>query len=364
MKTSFLISQKVDENTHFVFLKRPKKFLIVENFYLDLFAKYDILSKSEFVDYLSEKHVHAKPDVIYSDLNELFKEPSHLQKETQNNYVIPKKLYKFKFKLGDNCYTINYEDQRIIKDVIGQLKHLEDNSINESKNYYVFKNDDNFILKDDYNYHGVWKKDDLHYLTGKILSFFICDFHKILEKKWSGFLHATTVSKNNKAFLIIGESGDGKSTSSAILCKNGYSLMVDDISPINRKGEVASFPNAISVKNSSFEKLKNLYDSNKFSSTIQSNKGEIKYLNPSGLKKFDPNSKSCYDIIKLKYDVNNQNSLKRVKLKELLPLIVNESYFPTSVKSVRSFMNWLLSCNYYSLNYCDDKMLIKFFEKI
>ena len=56
----------------------------------------------------------------------------------------------------------------------------------------------------------------------------MCDFHDVKEDKWSGFLHASTVSKTNNGFVIIGESGSGKSTSCAILSKNGYDLIADD----------------------------------------------------------------------------------------------------------------------------------------
>ena len=364
MNTSFLISQKIDENTNFVFLKKSKRFLIVENFYLDLFSHYNKLTKSKFKNYLSEKFLDLNSDSIYNELYELFQYSDSLSDLAQNNYVIPNKLKKFKFKMANDYFTINYDDSQIVKSVIGQLFHLKNNSSKESKNYYVFKNNDNFFLNDDYQNLGSWKKDDLHYLTGKLLSFFICEFHKLPEKKWSGFLHASAISKDNRAFLVIGESGDGKSTCSAILCKHGYNLMVDDISPINREGKVGNFPNSISIKNPSMEKINDLYSHKKINFAINTKKGKVRYLNPAGLGKFTPNTLSCFDIIKIKYDEKKENSIKQVKLKDILPIIINESYFPSSVKSVKSLMNWFINCKYYNINYNNDRMLVNFFEKI
>lgn len=364
MNTSFLISKKIDKNTNFVFLKESKKFLIVENFYLDLFSHYNTLTKNKFKNYLSKKYSDVNSDTIYIELYELFKHSDSLSALVQNNFVIPKKCKKFKFKIANDYFTINYDDFQIVKSVIGQLFYLKDNSSKESKNYYVFQNNDKFFLNDDYHNLGCWIKDDLHYLTGKLLSLIMCDFHKVEEKKWAGFLHASTISRDNKAFLVIGDSGDGKSTCSAVLCKHGYNLVADDITPINRDGKVGNFPNSISIKAPSLEKIKDLYTDKKINYAINTKKGKIRYLNPSGLINFTPNTTSCFDIIKIKYDENQKNSIRQVKLKEVLPIIINDSYFPSSVKSVKSLMNWLINCNYYNINYNNDSMLVNFFEKI
>ena len=100
----------------------------------------------------------------------------------------------------------------------------------------------------------------------------MCDFHEIKEDKWSGFLHASTVSKANNAFVIIGESGSGKSTSCAILSKNGYDLIADDITPLSRDGKIGNFPNAISIKEPSFNKIDNLFRKEKLSNVFDLDK--------------------------------------------------------------------------------------------
>ena len=51
---------------------------------------------------------------------------------------------------------------------------------------------------------GTWNDMEIHYLTGKLLSLIMCDFHEIHEEKWSGFLHASAVSKSSNAFVIVG----------------------------------------------------------------------------------------------------------------------------------------------------------------
>ena len=364
MKNTFLISKKIDKNNHFVFLKKTKKFLIVDNLYLDLFNNFYYQSRKNIKKTISKISTNLNTNEIYSELKELLNTPSIKPAKPEYNGLIPKNLKKFKLKLGESCFTINYDDYQIIKTVIGQLFHLEDYSKSKSKNYYVFKSNNRFFLNNDYENLGSWDQKEIHYLTGKILSLIMCDFHKVEEKKWSAFLHASTVSKNKNAVVIVGESGSGKSTCCAILSKNGFKLISDDTTPISREGKVGNFPNSISIKEPSFKKINDLFPRENLSDTIYVSKGKIKYLNPHGLNRFNPETINCSTIVRIKYNTDKQNSLKKVKFKDLLPLIVNESFFPTNEKSVNGFMNWFISCQCYTLNYNNDKSLINFFKKL
>ena len=358
------ISKKIDNKNQFVFIKSSNKFLIFENLYIDLLNQFFSLSKNGFENYVLKNFPNSNPNNIYLELKELLLKSYLIPPKTEYCSEIPKNLQTFKFKLGEISFTINYDDIEVVNTVIGQLFHLHDNNIINPKNYYVFKTNDRYFLKNSNENLGSWKNDEIHFLTGKLLSLIMCDFHKVEEKKWAGFLHASTICKDNKAFIVIGESGDGKSTCSAVLCKHGYNLVADDITPINREGKVGNFPNSISIKTSSFNKIKDLYSHKKINYVTNTKKGKIRYLNPSGLINFTPNTLSCFDIVKIKYDEKKKNSIRQVKLKDILPIIINDSYFPSSVKSVKSLMNWLINCNYYNINYNNDSILVNFFEKI
>ena len=365
METPHLISKKIHSNTNFVFLKKSKKFLIFDDLYIDLFNHFYSLSKKNFIDYVLKNFPKSNPKKIYSDLKELLRIEEIKYDKTKHKYVIPQNLNIFKFKLGDNYFSINYDDIKVVNTVIGQLFHLKDKTNIKSINYYVFKSNGRYFLNNDNENIGSWNDKEIHYLTGKLLSLIMCDFHKVEENKWSGFLHASAVYKDSNAIVIVGESGSGKSTSCAILSKNEYNLLADDTTPISRDGKVGNFPNSISIKEPSFQKINDLFLKKvNFSDTIKISKGLIKYLNPHGLKSFRPKTINCSTIIRIKYNSKKQNSLKKVKLKDILPLIVNESFFPTNLKSVNGFMNWFISCKCYTLNYNNDKSLINFFKKL
>ena len=364
METPYLISKKIDSDANFVFLKKSKKFLIFDDLYIDLFNQFYSLTKKKFTNYVLKNFPNSNPKTIYSDLKELLKIQDFKYGKTEQKYIIPQDLNIFKFKLGDTCFSINYDDIKIVNTIIGQLFHLKDKTKIKSINYYVFKSNGRYFLNNDNENIGSWNDKEIHYLTGKLLSLIMCDFHKVEENKWSGFLHASAVSKDSNAIVIVGESGSGKSTSCAILSKNEYNLLADDTTPISRDGKVGNFPNSISIKESSFQKINDLFLKVNFSDTIKIRKGKIKYLNPHGLKIFSPKTINCSTIIRIKYNSEKQNSLKKVKLKDLLPLIVNESFFPTNLKSVNGFMNWFINCKCYTLNYNNDKSLINFFNKL
>ena len=364
MKNKYLISKKIDKNNQFVFLKKPKKFLIVDNIYLKLFNDFYYKSSDNLKKTISKISPNLNSNKIYSELKELLNISPLKSTKSEYEYTIPKNLKKFKLRLGDSCYTINYDDFQIINTVIGQFFHLQDRSNSKSKNYYVFKNGSRFFLNNDNENLGSWYEKEIHYLTGKLLSLIMCDFHKVEENKWSAFLHASTVSKNNNAVVIVGESGSGKSTACAILSKNDYNLLADDTTPISRDGKVGNFPNSISIKEPSFKKINDLFSKVNISDTINISKGKIKYLNPHGLKSFTPKTINCSTILMIKYNSKKENSLKKIKLKDLLPLIVNESFFPTNLKSVDGFMNWFINCKCYTLTYNNDVSLINFFKEL
>lgn len=364
METSYSISKKIDNNNHFVFIKNSKQFLIVDDLYLILFNDFYENSKNDFIKNTSKKFPDSNANDIYIELKKLLKKLTPISEKPTNKFVIPQNLKKFKFKLGDIYFTINYNDLKIINTVISQLFHLKDNTNIKSKNYYVFEANGSYFLNNDSENIGFWNENEIHYLTGKLLSLIMCDFHSVEEENWSGFLHASAVSKDSNAFVIVGESGSGKSTSCAILSKKSFNLLSDDITPISIEGKIGNFPNSISIKEPSFKKINDLFDKEKLSDIINVDKGKIKYLNPSGFSSFIPKTVNCTNIIRIKYDPKSDNSLNQVELKDLLPLIVNESFFPTNSESVNAFMNWYMNCQCYILNYSNDDSLINFLEKI
>ena len=126
METQHLITKKIDSNTNFVFLKKSKKFLIFDDLYIDLINHFYSLSEKNFKDYVLKKFSDSNPKKIYSDLNDLLSTEDIKHDKTEKKFTVPQNLNKFKFKLGDNYFCINYDDIKVVNTIIGQLFHLKE----------------------------------------------------------------------------------------------------------------------------------------------------------------------------------------------------------------------------------------------
>jgi len=72
--------------------------------------------------------------------------------------------------------------------------------------------------------------------------------HSKSENDWMGVLHASAIGYQENSLLFLGDSGNGKSTASAIALASGLSLLADDFVPLDKSASVLAFPAAISVK--------------------------------------------------------------------------------------------------------------------
>ena len=58
------------------------------------------------------------------------------------------------------------------------------------------------------------------------------------EAEWMGVFHASAVNYNEENILILGDSGNGKSTSLALLQAQGFQCIADDFVPIDKAQDV------------------------------------------------------------------------------------------------------------------------------
>lgn len=59
------------------------------------------------------------------------------------------------------------------------------------------------------------------------------NIHEKPEKSWLGVFHASAVSDGNNGILFLGDSGNGKSTSLALLQAHGFHCIADDFVPVD-----------------------------------------------------------------------------------------------------------------------------------
>jgi ABC-type cobalamin/Fe3+-siderophores transport system ATPase subunit len=99
----------------------------------------------------------------------------------------------------------------------------------------------------------------------------------ILYQRQTLVLHASAVSKNGEATLIVGKSGFGKSTTAALLQTKGYRLLSDDLSVIHFKNRQAWVESATPVQKIGLDVLKEM-DVTPLDSQLTAADGRLKYF--------------------------------------------------------------------------------------
>ena len=80
------------------------------------------------------------------------------------------------------------------------------------------------------------------------------------EEDWLGVFHAAGISNGKESLMFFGDSGNGKSTLSALLMANGLDVLSDDFLPVTSNPElVCRFPAALSIKKSAYALVSSAY---------------------------------------------------------------------------------------------------------
>ncbi len=183
---------------------------------------------------------------------------------------------------------------------------------------------------------------------------------------WMGTFHASTVAKNNEAVMIIGDSGKGKSTFTALLLGQGYEILADDITPILAKDSlVYPYPGGISIKAGSFGILKNSLPN--FESLtehyINPYKGFVKYVDApksNGYLKGYP----CKTMVSINYKKDANTSLEIISVADALNTLIPESWLAHDIYNAQQFLNWIKDVKFYELTYSDTDEAIKVFSTL
>ena len=356
-----IVKNKINKNESLIYLKKVNKFLVVGNENLKLIEAYSNKSTSDFKIYL-KNNFPKNANNIEREINKLFT----VERKSIDNHKIkferPKKIFQFNFKVENNYYSIEYNDGKTISAVLCLLNHLQCDSNNLSEKIYVYYSEKYCLLKIN-NKKLVFKKEESHILSGRIISHLTSNLHQIKYKSWTGFLHGTTISKNNKGVIIMGKSGSGKTLASSILLKNGFELVCDDMSPLTRQGKIGYFPNAMSVKPSGYKKIKQLLDNSFHVCETTGPKGPTKYIYPKNnvsIKKLIP----CQKIIKISFKKNSNLKISKIENKDLLIHFLDDSFINMNNVAAKSFINWFLNCECFEISYSQDNDLVAAINEI
>ena len=204
-----------------------------------------------------------------------------------------------------------------------------------------------------------WPFDEAHFFQGKFSMQLIQKMHNKQEDKWLGVFHASAVSNKNSAMLFLGDSGNGKSTSLALLQAHGFDCIADDFVPVAAHNQdIYSFPAAISVKKTSLDTLLPFYpelgDSKEYEFKVAQKM--VRYLKPNN-NDFSTHV-PCKGLVFIKYTKDAPLSCKKITKVTAFQKLVPDSWLSPIKENAAIFLDWFDSLDCFELTYSNNNEMV------
>jgi len=365
MKTLY----KVIEDKTITWFENTNEYIVLENTTADILKR---LSKGISVEVianaLSKKlnvPVEKAEDFILNLKKKLYEPNNSAKKNVFNDDRDIKKPITYQFikfySINNIVFKVCYLNEKELSLIHPKFEHLVIDIIeNFDLKFEVFI-DTNFIfLYVNNNYIGSWNHLDVHYFQGKFSMEFIQTIHQKKEEEWLGVFHASAISNGKKSMLFLGDSGNGKSTSLALLQANGFTCLADDFVPVDaKKQEVYSFPAAISIKQNSLKTLMPMYpelETSKEYNFTRLNK-VVRYLKPNNDNFFA--HLPCNDLVFIKYEKDAKLTCKKISKIDAFQQLIPDSWLSPKKENAQLFLDWFSGLHCYQLTYSNNEEMIK-----
>ncbi|WP_417201533.1 hypothetical protein [Bizionia sp.] len=286
---------------------------------------------------------------------------ANFNKEALPNHFHSRKYYQF-YK---TTICIYYETNSIDLLIHPKFAHLElETNPKSALVYHLYQKNKQFVFAKNNRIIGSWSKIESHFFQGKVFMHILMDMYQKTERDWLAVFHASAIQDKKEAILLLGDSGNGKSTSLALLNAAGFESVADDFVPIDSKKKIHVYPAAISIKKTSYNTLAPLYPQLKKAQEYQlSNRSKtVRYLFPKNInyKKKYP----CKALVFIKYDTKVDLELKVLSKTEALEQLVPDSWISSQKTNVAIFLDWFLAVPAYQLCYSNNLKMLNTITKI
>jgi hypothetical protein len=273
--------------------------------------------------------------------------------------LIPTSLIAKYYLIHSKIIKVEFSELIDISFVHDKFIHLEIDPVDEvDHTFSIHSKNDNIYLSVDGESIDAWNSEEVHYFEGKFAMKIIEIIYEKTEDKWLAVFHASALNYLGNGLLILGDSGNGKSTSLALLQAHGFDCIADDFVPIGNDEKIYTFPSAISIKTKSVPVLLPYYpelDKIQYSRNGRLQK-TMKYLPPVSID-YEERSE-CKVFVFIKYSrgtgLRCDKITNSVAIEELIP----DSWISSLSKNVQTFLNWFVGIPCYRITYSDnDKMI-------
>lgn len=367
------IRYKVVEDKTIIWFKESNQYIIFENTTSNIIIN---LIKGKSINTIARelsKNIEAPEDKIIDFIKGIKKQflDTHTSEDESKidfNYTdIPNQFQFIKYyKINNAVFKISFLSEKELSLIHPKFSHLETTQIeNHQYTFKVFSKLNSIILFVDNRFIGAWSNENVHYFQGKFSMEFIQKIHQKEENEWMGVFHASALSNSKKSILFLGDSGNGKSTSLALLQAHGFTCLADDFVPIDsNKKQVYSFPAAISIKKSSLETLLPIYPELKTTAEYNFKRLNkiVRFLKPNNTDY--SKHLACKDLIFIKYQKDSELNFKKISKLHAFQKLVPDSWLSPQTDNVEQFLDWFSELNCYELFYSNNEEMINIVQKI
>ena len=274
--------------------------------------------------------------------------------DVEKFYKINKLIIKACFGSEESCLLIH-----------PKFEHLEVAYQKHDFCFKTFTQNARIFLAIENKIIGSWPFDEIHYFQGKFSMLLIQKMHNKQEDKWLGVFHASAVSNKKSAMLFLGDSGNGKSTSLALLQAHGFDCIADDFVPVAAQNQdIYSFPAAISVKKTSLDTLFAFYPELSESKEYDFKVAQkiVRYLKPNN-SDFSSHL-PCKGLVFIKYIKDAPLSCEKITKVAAFQKLVPDSWLSPLKENAAIFLDWFAALDCFELTYSNNNEMVAQVSKL
>jgi len=280
--------------------------------------------------------------------------PQTASEETRAAHPPPARISRF-YGYYDRTVSVNYSTSELESLIHPVFESMATSAASQSDHVFdVYQDESNFILACDRQEIG--RTDSLEDIA-------LDAIREITQLSYQSppclaILHAGVVASSDRAILIAGQGGSGKTTLAAALIKNGFVHISDDVAPILiANHEVFPIPMALCVKEGSWQALRAWYPELAEQRVYQRYGKQARFLSPGSSATQAPNrSYPVSHILFPNYRAGVSASLTPLAAAGIFQQMIEAGSVMgggfDSVK-VESLLAWIQSLRGYALEYDD-----------
>lgn len=271
------------------------------------------------------------------------------------------------YKIGDIIVTIDFQDQKLQDVFGGPLAHLtlttgHPPDLNyrftiSDKTIHLFKNNKLIIQEAVGRYH---------YLQAFFASEIISAYSGVDNTDWLASFHGSAIQTNGQTWLILGDSGSGKSSLAAMCNASGFQCIADDL-VLMHQSDALIYPNpaGISVKEGAWRVLKDFYpdlDEIPIYSSVKKKK-LVKYI-PINLSDQFRKPQPCHQLVWVNYRPQSAFKTQSLTHYQALQQLIPDTWVTPNKKGAQQFLDWFVCSQCWSLSYSDYREVLSWFKNI